>query len=272
MSGQIRKDKNKVNKMANDVINFLMKKLNVKENELFRIDGKGQHFFRNGYLYHGDPKGDATQSAKLLSKLVLGDYESIDKISEKPKHEFKVGDRVRIRQWDDMIREFGTYDFTDINCKGFFVSGMKDLCGHEAIIEGIDSNSFVELKYLDEEPGWKWVISTDMLEPVTQENQIDEINNSSDSALMLIQMIEESGELVQACTKLYRFLSEDISLLEMSQSDAMDNLFEEMADVEVCLSRLKRAFHIEDLIRARVRFKISRTLCRLGKEKDHENF
>ena len=23
------------------------------------------------------------------------------------KHEFKVGDRVRIRQWDDMEKEFG---------------------------------------------------------------------------------------------------------------------------------------------------------------------
>lgn len=260
--------------MTNDVINFLMKKLNVKENELFRIDGKGQNFFRNGYLYHGDPKGDATQSAKILSKLVLGDYESIDRISEKPKHEFKVGDRVRIRQWDDMIREFGTDDSTNIKCKGHFIEAMKDLCWHEAIIEDIGSNGFVELKYLDEEPDWKWAISTDMLElaTITQEGQIDEINNSSDSALMLIQMIEESGELVQACTKLYRFFAEDRSLLEMSQSDAMDNLFEEMADVEVCLSRLKRAFHIEDLIRARVKFKISRTLCRLGKEKDHENF
>lgn len=33
--------------------------------------------------------------------------------------EFKVGDRVRIRQWEDMEKEFGTDLFGDIVMKGY---------------------------------------------------------------------------------------------------------------------------------------------------------
>lgn len=31
------------------------------------------------------------------------------------KNKFKVGDRVRIRQWDDMVKEFGLID----DCRNF---------------------------------------------------------------------------------------------------------------------------------------------------------
>lgn len=49
-----------------------------------------------------------------------------------------VGEIVRIRQWDDMIQEFGTrgnrFDDDDrivIPCKGTFVPEMKNFCGKE---------------------------------------------------------------------------------------------------------------------------------------------
>lgn len=46
--------------------------------------------------------------------------------------EFKVGDTVRIRDWDDMADEFGCLASTgSIQCNGSFTVGMRYLCGLE---------------------------------------------------------------------------------------------------------------------------------------------
>ena len=43
---------------------------------------------------------------------------------------YKVGDKVRVRQWDDMVEEFSTDDYGDILADGlYFVKGMKQYCG-----------------------------------------------------------------------------------------------------------------------------------------------
>ena len=49
---------------------------------------------------------------------------------------YKVGDKVKIRQWDDMENEFGTDAVGDIATKVYFVRDMKKYCGMEATIEG----------------------------------------------------------------------------------------------------------------------------------------
>lgn len=57
------------------------------------------------------------------------------------KNKFKVGDRVRIRQWDDMVKEFGLIDGCDIpfaKCGITFVNNMKYLCGRTATITSIN--------------------------------------------------------------------------------------------------------------------------------------
>jgi len=49
---------------------------------------------------------------------------------------FKVGDRIAIREWDDMAEEFTVDGYGDIDCGSyFFVSKMKSLCGNEYVIE-----------------------------------------------------------------------------------------------------------------------------------------
>ena len=40
-----------------------------------------------------------------------------------------IGDVLRIRQWDDMVDEFGVKPSGDIGCSGVFVKNMKCLCG-----------------------------------------------------------------------------------------------------------------------------------------------
>lgn len=49
----------------------------------------------------------------------------------------KVGDKVRIRDWDDLVNEFGVDACGDIDNRGF-TKGMKQFCGMETIIEEID--------------------------------------------------------------------------------------------------------------------------------------
>ena len=42
---------------------------------------------------------------------------------------FAVGDRVRIRDWDDMASEFGVDEDGEIPCKYIFAQAMRDFCG-----------------------------------------------------------------------------------------------------------------------------------------------
>lgn len=77
------------------------------------------------------------------------------------KRTFKSGDVVRIRQWDDMEREFGLNCFDGINCKFGFLGHMRELCGlNGLIIDSISSDNRVMFK--NYQTGWS--ISTDMIE------------------------------------------------------------------------------------------------------------
>lgn len=52
---------------------------------------------------------------------------------------YHVGDRVTIRQWDDMAAEFGLDEFGDIKVPKFlFIRGMKQYCGQTFPIVRID--------------------------------------------------------------------------------------------------------------------------------------
>jgi len=75
---------------------------------------------------------------------------------------YNVGDRVRIREWADMERQFGLNMNGNINCKFVFVDDMRDLCGKVFVIERIAGDHF----YLTPSAGWQ--ISADMIEPLQQ--------------------------------------------------------------------------------------------------------
>lgn len=49
---------------------------------------------------------------------------------------FCVGDKVRIREWDDMVAEFGLED-NEIPCRATFIEDMCEYCGREYTIDGI---------------------------------------------------------------------------------------------------------------------------------------
>ncbi len=77
--------------------------------------------------------------------------------------DFKVGDRIRIREWDDMVAEFGTNEYGEIPCHCVFVPEMRPTCGKEATISHL-SNKEVLLTDTEPASGWGYTFSTAMIE------------------------------------------------------------------------------------------------------------
>ena len=101
--------------------------------------------------------GDKETEAKLLA-------EPAAPVKEEPK--FKVGELVRIRQWDDMEKEFGVDADGDINSFVQFVTSMKPLCGKYAEIVSLEYVR-VGLKFFNcGGLNTSWNYSTDMIEKV----------------------------------------------------------------------------------------------------------
>lgn len=84
--------------------------------------------------------------------------------------EFKVGDRVRIKSWEQMEKEFGKVPCGSIDCMPHFIEDMKYLCGKTATIDEI-CGCDIELKAWSGDSGKiHWSFSTDMIELVDTSN------------------------------------------------------------------------------------------------------
>lgn len=73
---------------------------------------------------------------------------------------FKIGDKVRVREWDDMAKEFGSNEVM-IFCKCSFINCMKPLCGN--VFTVIEERSTVSYGLDGEASGW--LFSDEMLYP-----------------------------------------------------------------------------------------------------------
>lgn len=75
---------------------------------------------------------------------------------------FRVGERVKIRDWKNMEKEFGS-DSYGIKCKFHFSNEMKHLCGRTAVISEINGKC-IELKNWSDTTGsLSWNFSLDMI-------------------------------------------------------------------------------------------------------------
>ena len=84
---------------------------------------------------------------------------------------FKVGDRVRIRDWDDMEREYGTDSDGDIKVPDMsFLQCMRHLCGRYATIRSIDrQDNIIGLENWSDDSGdTLWCFTTEMVEPAEE--------------------------------------------------------------------------------------------------------
>lgn len=80
--------------------------------------------------------------AKLAFSRLMGEPE--EKPQDKPKtvkcDRYEVGDKVLIRDWDDMVKEFGLDSDGGINCKPCFVTNMKRLCNKIITVFKVDKD------------------------------------------------------------------------------------------------------------------------------------
>ena len=61
-------------------------------------------------------------------------------------NKIKVGDRVTIKSWDEMVVEFGVDDGGDIMCKFSFIKSMKHLCNESGSVIGIDEEDVIKIR------------------------------------------------------------------------------------------------------------------------------
>lgn len=80
----------------------------------------------------------------------------------------KVGDKLRVREWEDMEREFGIDRDGDIKCTPFFIKEMCKFCGKVVTVENVVYDEYDEkLKIGIDEDNGDYIWSVDMFcEPV----------------------------------------------------------------------------------------------------------
>ena len=109
-------------------------------------------------------KNTINELAKEARNLDLNYNDQVEPVKEEPK--FKVGELVRIRQWDDMVEEFGTDGYGSAACNYRFLDAMKPRCGKYAEIEDLNDGQ-VELKFFNcDDLDTCCAYSTDMIEKV----------------------------------------------------------------------------------------------------------
>ena len=86
---------------------------------------------------------------------------------------YKVGDKVKIREWDDMAKEFGISELGSIKCKCSFTLLMRRHCGKVGVIRNINESGIYKLELDNEIPYWNF--SDDMFEKSVEVEESAEI-------------------------------------------------------------------------------------------------
>lgn len=100
----------------------------------------------------------------VIMKSVM-EHESKEHEKEAPKqHQFKVGDRVRFKTWEQMEKEYGFDEYGEIRTTTNFTECMKHLCGTFATIKIIKGNEVI-LSDFSSQGMTCFCFSTEMIEP-----------------------------------------------------------------------------------------------------------
>ncbi len=98
-----------------------------------------------------------------------------------------IGDRLRVREWDDMKTEFGTREgFAGdeiIKCPFNFTEKMRHMCGQLFTVADIDEGELISEEGIEIDTTRlknRWMISAEMLEPAEAEIPIAEAADLSE--------------------------------------------------------------------------------------------
>ena len=77
---------------------------------------------------------------------------------------FKPGDRVVVRDWNDMIEEYGATEGGTIHCRFGFTDTMRHLCGRTATVTDANKGC-IKVDFDDKSGDTIWSYSSDMFNP-----------------------------------------------------------------------------------------------------------
>ena len=99
----------------------------------------------------------------------LSDLNKEDKpMQPKRKYrEFKVGDTVRVRSWDDMASEFGLIYPNVIATESVFLQEMRKMCGSRYAVKAVKPNLIIEPIFGSTQEQNGFGITPDMLTLIT---------------------------------------------------------------------------------------------------------
>ena len=79
----------------------------------------------------------------------------------------EIGDRVRIKSWEQMVKEYGLDDDGNAKTEPYcFAKGMKSLCGKEADILNVWADGRILANCSDSSEYLGWAFAEQMVEPV----------------------------------------------------------------------------------------------------------
>lgn len=101
--------------------------------------------------------------------------------------EISIGDKLRVRQWDDMVSEYG-YLFEDVIMTPYlFTRNMEYLCGKEFEVAGIAITTGLPCHYVsDNEIEGHYIISAEILEPAITIDETDFDEGSDEDFFRMI--------------------------------------------------------------------------------------
>lgn len=158
------------------------------------------------------------------------------------KYEFKVGDRVQFKSWEEMEREFGV-ESCYIKTTIIFIPEMDFLCGTYATIEKIENDGEVILTdFTANKKNIGYCFSLDMLKPAV--NEPKQWKFTEDEKVILRNLPKEYNWIARDSNKdLYIYITkpckiEDIWDYDESphELDSFEHLFQTIQwdDAEPC--------------------------------------
>lgn len=123
------------------------------------------------------------KDVKTEWKKLLGIDDSPAKKYTDADRNFKVGDRVVVREWDDMAEEYGTKNgirITPDHSTSFLVS-MKHLCGRTATVTDVRDNDYVFVDFDDKSSDTDWYYKKWMFNPSDDTPARDDVIREGDT-------------------------------------------------------------------------------------------
>lgn len=145
---------------------------------------------------------------------------------------YKVGDKVKVKKWEDLALEYEVDEYGEIWFDAGFSGGMKKYCGKELVVEGVRKD-----EYLCYDNDWIW-----------QDWMFEE-------KLSIEDVVQNNASLIEALNrKVYRLKEIESSIKALKTKAKMSNSISHRIEGEMVTLTPNQAvidFAVEELERER---------------------